>query len=124
MRSSCGCCWLRLTGHKPEVVDAVQNLRRRSRAEVHTYIATAFSGYGPEAARSTADALADFGLTAIEGAFLRVTSAELDLHRQLLDQLADAISVLGEAHLAQRESRGSAADSRRGHPADQIARSR
>ena len=92
---------LLLTDDAPEAVDAVRRVRIRGRTEIHALIAKAFSRYGDAAAKSVADALADFVFAAFEGAFLsKMGEGEQPYHR-LMEQVADAISTLGEAHISQ-----------------------
>ena len=85
-----------LSREAPESAVVVERVRSQGLERMHRMIASSFSDHGAEAARNVADQLSDFGLSGFEGAFLGVQAKAQTSYDQLLDQLAEGLSAIGE----------------------------
>jgi AcrR family transcriptional regulator len=84
----------------PEAMETVIAVRDEGRALMRNMVHASFAGEGEEAAGRVADALADFGMAGFDGAFTALQSGDGKPIAQWMEQLADAMSALGEAMLA------------------------
>lgn len=92
---------LLLSNHDENVRPIVERVRTRGRENLHFLLAQAYADHGPEVADAVAEATVDFAQSTFDGAFLAVQSGVPTSHEQLMQQLADSLSMLADAALEQ-----------------------
>jgi AcrR family transcriptional regulator len=84
----------------PEALQTVIDVRDEGRAYMRHMIHSSFIGVGEDAANRVADALAYFGMAGFDGAFVSLQAEGGRPIAEWMDQLADAMTALGEAIVA------------------------
>ena len=103
---------LMLTG---KALKAVQKVRTEGRSRLHYLLASAYPKRDGSANGSLADELADVLLAMFDGVFLAIQNDPRLRYAQLLEQVADAVSLLADATLGARK-RAAGNPSRRTSP--------
>jgi AcrR family transcriptional regulator len=87
-----------------EAMRTVIAVRDEGRAYMRHMIRSSFLAEGEDAADAAADALAHFGMALFDGAFVSLQSEDGKPIAEFMDELADAMVVIGEALIAQRRT--------------------
>ncbi|YCK37884.1 hypothetical protein ACNF49_28660 [Actinomadura sp. ATCC 39365] len=86
----------------PEAMRTVIDVRGEGRDLMRHMIRSSFAGAGEEAAEAVADALAHFGMAGFDGAFVSLQSGDGKPIQEFMEQLADALTGIGESLIAGR----------------------
>ncbi|MER7209255.1 TetR/AcrR family transcriptional regulator [Streptosporangium sp. NPDC000239] len=84
----------------PEALRTVIAVRDEGRDYMRHMIRSSFLSEGEEAANTVADALAHFGMAGFDGAFVSLQSEDGKPISEFMEQLADAMTAIGEALIA------------------------
>ncbi|MFI7538607.1 TetR/AcrR family transcriptional regulator [Streptosporangium sp. NPDC049376] len=84
----------------PEALRTVIAVRDEGRDYMRHMIRSSFLSEGEEAADTVADALAHFGMAGFDGAFVSLQSEDGKPISEFMEQLADAMTAIGEALIA------------------------
>ncbi|MFF4414469.1 TetR/AcrR family transcriptional regulator [Streptosporangium sp. NPDC001559] len=86
----------------PEALRTVIAVRDEGRDYMRHMVRSSFLSEGEEAANAVADALAHFGMAGFDGAFVSLQSEDGKPISEFMEQLADAMTAIGEALIARR----------------------
>lgn len=85
----------------PLALQTVVRVRTEGRDYMRSMIASAFRGEGEDVAARVAEELGHFGMVGFDGAFVSIQSGDQRPMRGHMDQLAQAMALMGEAVIAQ-----------------------
>jgi AcrR family transcriptional regulator len=85
----------------PHAMETVIQVRAEGRDYMRVMIASAFTEKGEEAAAHVAKELGHFGMVGFDGAFVSIQSGDQRAMNQHMEQLTQAMVLMGEAALAQ-----------------------
>lgn len=85
----------------PHALQTVRQVRAEGRDYMRVMIASAFGGEGEEAAARVAEQLEHFGMVGFDGAFVSIQTGDRPAMRQHMEQLTEAMALMGEAAVAQ-----------------------
>ncbi|MBB3181671.1 TetR/AcrR family transcriptional regulator [Variovorax sp. Sphag1AA] len=98
----------------PHAMQTVMQVRAEGRDYMRLMIASAFSGEGEETAAHVGEQLEHFGMVGFDGSFVSIQTGDRRTMHQHMEQLTQAMALIGEAAVAQWRARPSKPARQRG----------